>query len=167
MCHGPYAPPILLLPLYVIFGIKDGIVHGSSFIDNRVRENNLAIVQFFEKSSKKLKEDLSVSHQLDAKTTVSITSVKARSVELNEEEKEELAHLLMQRSVARMEQGKFAEAKDDLLEVFELIDPSKHSHIMHFMMGCAEYSLGEFQESANSFTRAIVAREALSSLGLV
>ncbi|KAF0977522.1 hypothetical protein FDP41_003514 [Naegleria fowleri] len=179
MCHGPYVPPLLAIPLFLVGGAFNAVSSGVSSIDGFIRANNQKLVEFFKAQSKKYKYQVPMA--LDEKASLSIEEIRYNSSQMEEKEREELAKLLIQRTIARLELSKFEEAKQDVLQCLTLLNPTNpsaaasskstehpttinfthHSYLYEYLLGMCEDGLGNFQRAAGIFVNAIQLREEL------
>ncbi|KAG2386282.1 hypothetical protein C9374_002728 [Naegleria lovaniensis] len=179
MCHGPYAPPLLVWPLYVV----GSALNFASSVDGFIRSNNQKLVEFFKAKSKEYHHQ--TPNALDSKTSISIEEIRTTNLLplLEQEDREELAKLLIQRAIARIELSKFEEAKQDMLQCLSLMScntPSssstekqtttsnqhkftKNSYLSEYLLGMCEDGLGNFQRAAEIFQNAIQHREELEA----
>ncbi|KAF0981884.1 hypothetical protein FDP41_011745 [Naegleria fowleri] len=179
MCHGCYAPPIFLLPLIVVLDGFNNVRNGILGLDERLRENNLKMMNLFKTKSKEIQT--TSSRNVNEKTSLSIQEIKqnADSINLSEHQRDELIKLLIQRSVARMEQGSFKDAKEDLVQALEMMKShhndestekehkpgqvmmtfSKQFYLSEYLLAICEDGLGNFGEAAQMFVKAIHHRE--------
>ncbi|KAG2388135.1 hypothetical protein C9374_000985 [Naegleria lovaniensis] len=169
MCGGCYAPPLFLLPVIFVVEGFNSIGKGIRSMDDRIRENNLKIVNLFKTKSKEIQT--SSSRNVDEKTTLSIQEIKqsASLMNMSASQRDELIKLLIHRSVAKIEQGSFQDAKEDLEQALAMIPNgdlksetmtiSKQFYLSEYLLGICEEGLGNYVEAAKMFLKATHHRE--------
>ncbi|EFC39461.1 TPR domain-containing protein [Naegleria gruberi] len=176
MCHGCYAPPLFLLPVLLVVEAFRGIGKGIQSVDQAIRANNLKMIELFKQKKHDL--DLSASNQLLDKSSVSIQEIKKHVDELNDNDREQLAKLLIQRCIARLEQPDYGLAKDDMLEALSLMNATGESgndgsssfgsfcrnfYLAEYLLGMCYHGNGDFKEAAIHFQKSIEHRSYVES----
>ncbi|KAL9650393.1 hypothetical protein ABK040_016460 [Willaertia magna] len=144
MCHGPYSPPLFLIPIALLMVLPKTLKNLAESIDNKIRQNNK---QVLDQITNNLKKENLKAHEKELELTKAIELINENN-ELDNEKK----NLLFKRAITKIENNKFDSAFEDLQLIY---NDYKENYLFQYVLGIVLDGKGEYKEAANCFLKAI------------